>query len=283
MTKLLTGIFFVLLLTLTGCASSAATPVSESSGLHGKEISTYLIGEYVDATTAKMKLENAGFEIVALYSPIEKGITILFTNGALKAEGAKLGKAHIAVSRLFIDEKERKISFTNPIYFAKAYMQDDYNHLVFNAILEKINGAFPELHTSVDKMKYEDLAEYHFMVGMPYYNDVAGLGEGTNSDLLNKARDYKKGASLVFELKLSENSTLLGYELSNRTKKFVKKIGRANAAILPYTVSIENGKASSLEAKYYIALCYPLLTMREFTTIATVPGSITKDLEKPYK
>ena len=163
-------------------------------------------------------------------------------------------------------------------------MQEQYDHTVFNAELEKINSAFSGLKSSKDEMLFDDLAAYHFMVGMPYYSDNDELAMGINDELVAKAKSsYKKGKLLVFELKLSDTSTLLGYELSKRTKKFVKKIGRANGAILPYTISVENGVASSLEAKYYIALSYPLLTMAEFTTIATVPGAIAKDLAKPFK
>ena len=104
-----------------------------------------------------------------------------------------------------------------------------------------------------------------------------------NAIPIAKAKAYKKGKAIVFELKLSETSTLLGYDLGKRTKKFVKKIGRANAAILPWCVSVENGQAKALNAKYYIALSYPLLDMGGFMGIATVPGAITKDLEKAFK
>jgi hypothetical protein len=162
-------------------------------------------------------------------------------------------------------------------------MQDEYNHGIFSAQLESLHSAFADLVDSADKMKFDDLAGYHFMIGMPYYKDVDVLGTGTNAELLAKAKAYKKGSLLVYELKLSQTSTLLGYDLGKRTKKFVEKIGRANAAILPYSVSIENDKATSLEAKYYIALNYPLLTMTTFTTIATVPGAIAKDLGKVFK
>jgi len=61
---------------------------------------------------------------------------LVFTNAALKAEAAKPGRAYATVSRLFIDEKEKMISFTNPVYFGKAFMQDDYNHAVFNGVLK---------------------------------------------------------------------------------------------------------------------------------------------------
>jgi hypothetical protein len=121
------------------------------------------------------------------------------------------------------------------------------------------------------------------MVGMPYYADVDTIGTGTNSDLLAKVKEYKSGKNFLFELKLSESTTIVGYALGKRTNKFVEKIGRANAAILPYTIVIEDNKATALGAKYYIAISYPLLDMGGFMGIATVPGAIVTDLEKPFK
>jgi len=284
MKTLLLTIVSLSILFFSGCASKGATP-SATSGLEGTKVNTYLIGEYVDATTAKTKLEGAGFEVIASYPSVKKGTTLVFTNEALKTEAAKPGRAFAAVVRLFVDDKEKKISFTNPVYFGRAFMQDEYNHSVFNTALESINGAFPGLIASADILDYDALADYHFMVGMPYYTEPDMLGEAsaTTADSVNKAKSYKKGKSVVFELKLSDTSTLLGYDLDKRTKKFVKKIGRANAAILPWCVSIENGQAKALNAKYYIAISYPLLDMSGFMGIATVPGAITKDLGKAFK
>ena len=254
-----------------------------ASDIEGQDISAYLKGAYIDADSAKAKLSDAGFEVIASYSPVKKGTTLVFTNSALKTEGAKPKRAHAAVLRMFIDEKEKGISVTNPVYFGKAFMQDDYNHDVFNAQLKAINKAFPNLAGSEDKLNFDDLAGYHFMMGMPYYEDPEELGTGSNDELLAKAKGYKKGKLVIFELKLSENSTLVGYEIGKKTKKFVKKIGRANAAVLPYCVAIEDGAATALAAKYYLAVSYPLLSMGEFMTISTVPGAITKDLTKPFK
>nr|WP_321267190.1 hypothetical protein [uncultured Sulfurimonas sp.] len=279
MSKLIRVTLFVLIISLGNCVANNR----QTTGLEGKEVSAYLVGKYVDVSSAKTKLKEAGFEVLATYSPVKKGTTIIFTNEALKAEGAKTGRAYAAILRLFIDDKEKTISFTNPIYFAKAYMQSEYKHSVFKTQLDAINKEFSDLSASADKMMFDNLQDYHFMVGMPYYADVDVLAKGTKEELLSKARNYKKGKFMIFELKLSDSSTLVGYDLGKRTKKFVKKIGRANAAILPYCISIENEKASSLEAKYYIALSYPLLSMNEFTKIATVPGAITKDLEKIFK
>ena len=253
------------------------------TGLEGTEVSTYLVGAHVDVATATNKLEGAGFEILATYMPVEEGHTIVFTNTALKAEGAKPKRAHAAVLRLFIDDKEKMISFTNPVYFGKAFMQDDYDHSVFNAQLNAINGAFSGLNGSKDKLPFDNLSGYHFMFGMPYYDDVDELGEASNDELLSKAKAYEGGKLLLFELKLSSTSTLLGYEIDSETKKFVSKIGRANAAVLPYCISIEDGVASSLAGKYYLAVSYPQLSMGEFMTISDIPDSITQSLAKAFK
>ena len=274
---------FKKLMVVTAMLFASVVVDAGETGLEGKDVSAYLKGAYIDVDTAKTKLSEAGFEVIASYVPVKKGTTLVFTNAALKAEGAKPKKAHAAVLRMFIDEKEKSISITNPVYFGKAFMQDDYNHNVFNAQLEAINGAFSGLAGSVDKLNFDDLAGYHFMMGMPYYEDADELGTGSNDELLAKAKNYKKGKLVIFELKLSDNSTLVGYELGKKTRKFVKKIGRANAAVLPYCVVIEDGVASSLGAKYYLAVSYPLLSMGEFMTISTVPGAITKDLTKPFK
>ena len=262
------------LLVLLGASASTVT---------AEDISAYLTGEHMDVKSARKALKGAGYKIVVTHSSVKDGKTIVFTNDTLKAQAAKEGRAHAAVLRLFVDDQEKMISITNPVYFGRAFMQDDYNENVFNAELEKLSGAFPDLVGSKDKLDADDIAGFHFMMGMPYYEDPDTLGEGSNVDLLGKLQAKKFAKNVLFELKLSDNSTLIGYKLGKRTKKFVKKIGRANAAVLPYTISIEDGKAKALAAKYYLAISYPLLTMGEFMTISTVPGAILKDLEKPFK
>lgn len=285
MRKLLTLIVSFAIITLSGCSISETSTASDFSTLEGTNVPAYLIGEYVDVATAKEKLKNAGFEVLATYKPVRNGRTIVFTNEALKKEAAKPGHAYAAVVRLFIDAQEKKISFTNPIYFGKAFMQEKYNHEVFSGVVEAITKAFDGLKPSKDALAFDKLAKYQFMIGLPDYEDVILLGSknATTADAIAKAKRYKHGKAILFELRLSQKSTLLGYDLGRRTKRFVKKIGRANAAILPYTVAIENGQAAALNPKYYIALSYPLLDMAGFMGIATVPGAIKKDLAKAFK
>jgi len=237
----------------------------------------------MDEQSVRSKLLEAGFEVVATYSPVKRGVTIIFTDDTLKSEGAKPGHSNAAILRLFIDEQMQRISITNPIYFGKAFMQDEFDYEVFTKELSAILKAFPNLQPSKDKMQYEELSEYNFMIGMPHYEDVDILGEENNSTLLLKLKNYKNGDNVVFMLKLSEETTLVGYDLEGKTNKFVNKIGRLNAVMLPWTITVENSKATALNPKYYIAVSYPLLSMRDFMTIATLPSTITKELSKPFE
>ena len=253
---------------------------ASASSVSAKDISAYLVGEHMDAKTARKTLKSVGYKILVTYDSVKDGQTIVFTNEALKAQASKEKRAHAAVLRLFVDNQENTISLTNPVYFGRAFMQDDYKEDVFNAELEKLSGAFPGLVGSKDALDDDDIEGFHFMMGMPYYEDEDELSEGSNSELLAK---LKSSNNVLFELQLSDNSTLVGYALGAETSKFVSTIGRANAAVLPYCISIEDGKATALAAKYYLAISYPKLTMGEFMTISDVPGAILSDLEKPLK
>ena len=97
---------------------------------------------------------------------------------------------------------------------------------------------------------------------------------------MEKLKDNDK---VAYTQTLENGSTLVGIKLSKRTRKFTKRIGRNNAAMLPFPILIENGKAKILDPKYYIAFMYPMLQMTEFMTIATTPDAMIKDSEKVFK
>ena len=118
---------------------------------------------------------------------------------------------------------------------------------------------------------------------MPYYDDMLTLAKDDQADLIAKAKAYKGGKELIFEYKISDNTTLLGYKLNQRTSKFPNKIGLENGIVLPYLILIENGKAKALAAKYYIALSYPLLSMGEFMGISAIPGEVEDDLDNIFR
>jgi len=289
MKKIVTILGLAFALAFTGCAGSSTGTAQKMQEPKGQDIPTYFHADHMSVADTKAALEGAGFEVVTEFATkafkkgCKKGTVLIATNAALKAEGAKPTRGHAAIIRILVDDKRKQVSFTNPVYFGKAFMQGDFDYTVFKTAQNDLRKAFPSMKPSKDHFAYDELDSYHFMMGMPYYEDMVVVGKGTTESLVKKAETYKKGKYIAFKLKLSDNSYLIGYDLGNRTSKFIKKTGTHNAEVLPYAILIEDGQAKILNVKYYLAVSYPQLTMGEFMTIATVPGAIEKDLKKPFK
>ncbi len=246
---------------------------------HGR-ISAYIRAKYIDANEAKATLEKAGFDILSAAPVDKKGnlTSIVFTNKDLTAMASKSKRGFSASLRLLINKKDNHISITNPLYMAKGFMQDEFDEKIPKETLAKITSNFKTLLNSKDMLKFQLLPKYQFMNGMPQYQDMITVATG--KDLLAKVTKHKR---VVFVQKLNNGSTLVGIKLRKRTNKFIDKIGTNNAALLPYPILIEEGKAKVLDPKYYISVMYPLLQMSEFMTIATIPGAIVKDCERVFR
>ena len=243
-------------------------------------ISAYLRAPIVGVETARNKLKDVGFEIVktAHLTKSRSLVSIVFTNDALKKLASKNGRGFVGTLRLLYDRKNKQISITNPVYLTKAMLQDDYNQDEAKKLLSAIVKAFPDAKGSMDKLKFQLLPKYQFMNGMPYYKDIVVVAHGDN--LLSKLSNNKR---VLYSIKLNNGATLVGVKLGKRTRKFTKKIGVKNAAMLPYPLIIENGEAKVLDPKYYLSLMYPQLTMEEFMTIATIPEAIIKDCTRVFR
>ena len=245
-------------------------------------ISAYLRGPLATTAQVEADLKSAGFEILGRHIVDKKAdlTTIIVTCPSLKKMANKKSRGFMGVIKVLVDDVNKQISISNPLYFAKAYLETDFDETAAKKVLDKLNQTFEGLKNSKDGMEYDDLDSYHFSVGMPYYEDMESVASGENAKLLEKA---KASGSVVFELTLDNGATLLGVQLDKRTTKFAKKIGAENASIIPYTILIENGEAKVLAPKYNLALHYPLLSMAGFMTIATVPGAILKDCKKLFQ
>jgi hypothetical protein len=271
-------------------ASLAALTLFSSSLFGAGEIkdgkvSSYLIGALEDSSAVQSALKGAGFEVLAEHQIDQSGnlTTIVFTCPTLKKVANKKKRGFASVLRVLINKADGEISITNPIYFEKAFLQKEYDDTAAKKVLAKLNSTFSALKDSADSMEFDDLAGYHFMMGMPYYEDMDVVAKGAHDALLAKVKAHEGGKNLIFELNLAPNRTLIGYKIDKETAKFVHKIGTKNASVLPYTILIEGDKAYALAAKYYLALSYPELKMSQFMTIATVPGAIEKDCKSAFK
>ncbi len=265
-------------------AVSAAKKSDASVGeITAGQVSTYLRDDLQSVDAVKKALTGAGFTILSTSTIDKKGqlTSIVFSSDALVKMADKANRGFAASLRVLVDEKNKQISITNPLYVAKAFLQDDFDQKAVAPVLESIRKAFPGLKNSEDTLKFTLLPKYHFMVSMPYYEDMIVLAKG--DDLLAKAKARNGGKDLVFVQQLSNGRTLIGMNLGKRTGKFINKIGVKNAAMLPYPILIEEGEAKIMDPKYYIAVMYPMLKMSEFMKISTVPGAIQLDCENLFR
>ena len=248
--------------------------------IHDGQISAYLRGEFMEAAQVKQHLEDAGFQVLAV-STLNKTkdlTSVIFTDDTLAKLANKPKRGFIASLRVLIDTKEQTISITNPLYMAKGFLQDDFNEKEAKGVLDRILTAFKNLHNAKDALKFQLLANYQFMKGMPLYQDMIEVASGAN--LVSK---LKNNDNVLFIQTLANKNVLIGIKLGDSTSNFTKKIGRNNAALLPYPILIEGDKAYILNPKYYISFMYPKLSMSGFMTIATVPTAIIEECEKIFK
>ena len=249
------------------------------------EISAFLFGKYRDVPAVTKALTEKGFTVLSSEKVDKKGklITVVFTSDELQTIAAKTNRGFGAVLRVLVNDTRHEIAVTNPVYFEKAFLQSEYNSKSVLAITKQLYQAFPTLKEGQEKLPVDTLASYHFMMGMPYYQDTIQVGQGKHDRLVTALKNYKGGKRTLFVLKLSDRMHLVGLTLGNRTAKFIKKIGTRNAAVLPYTILIQDNAAYILNPKYYLALNYPTLKMSQFMTIATVPGAIEKECTRALK
>jgi len=264
---------------------SIATIVLLSSGLFAAgevkdgKVSAYLEGSLQSVSAVESALSSAGFEVLAKDTNGDL-TTVVFTCPTLKKLASKPNRGFAAVLRVLVDKSDNLISITNPLYFEKAFLQDDYDENSAKKVLAKLNAAFAGLKDSSDNLKYSKIGHYHFMMGMPYYEDMDTVAKGDNAQLIAKVQASGKA---LFTLNLGANQTLIGFKLDDDVASFVDTIGKKNGSVLPYTVLIEGGKAKILAPKYDIALSYPSLKMGQFMQISATPGKIEDNIEKAFK
>ena len=226
----------------------------------------------------KEQLKKAGFTILAEKKIDNDTSSIIFTNKDLEAMGEK--SPFIADLRALVDHKNKKVTIQNPIYFGKAFMQENYNSQKAKSVLKAINHTFANLKASKDKLKATLLPNYQFMFGMPYYKDMITVAKAKTSDALVAKIDKK---SLVYSQKVGKDSYIIGLNLNRSVESFIDKIGKENATLLPYPVMVQNGEAKILDPKYYIAISYPMLKMSQFMSISSVPDEIVENIKSIIK
>lgn len=250
----------------------------------------YILGD-VAAEEVKSKLEAEKFQIIGEYKPYADATVIVVTNDALKQTAAKSENGgYGAVMRVAIGDGA--VSYTNPSYWANGYRMATNLEEVKTA-LEKALGNKGEFG-SKNGMTKKQLRKYHYMFGMPYFDDqeelytyptyndcVKQVEAGLKSDQGDKGKtkfvysvDIPNKDETVFGMGLVGDHAGADENVMATLNQYTAK--PEHIAYMPYELLCSGTKAYILAGKFRIALSFPDLSMWQFMQISTAPGNIEK-------
>lgn len=258
--------------------------VSLSAFADDKEVAAYLTAEFKDSKTVKSKLTESGLEYLGMakVNNSSKHEVIFYSNMQLSKVAEKSIRGFAGALRILVNSDKKQIVIANPQYFLRAFLQKDFDSKIADNLVEKLTLIFGTLSPNKDLLEEDDLAGYHFMMAMPYYEDFLEVAEGSQSELIKKLETNAKD-KIVFKKKIGDKY-LYAITLSDEIENFVNKLEvQDKGVLLPYMVVVDKDQARILHAKYYLAVSLPKLSMGEFMTISNIPGEIEDAFEALFK
>lgn len=243
------------------------------------------------------QIKEAGFVSIGDYQVAgnDNLWVICFTRDDLKKAAASFkdrgALASVLKMALRKNEQNVEISLLHPNYMFHAYFRDDYKNQAdalnkIDADAKNILRKFGEAKGFGGELSIEDLAEYHYKVMMPYFDDPEELQEyGSFEEGLDFIRKKINGVSTqkVYELVDESNQTaVFGIALTDPEKgeaAFLPIIGERHIAAMPYDIILQGKTVSMLHGKYRFALYWPELSMGTFMKIMSTPGDVEDAME----
>jgi hypothetical protein len=288
---ILMGLFFMLF-SIKGIASDNLSPF----------LGVKVKGNMATVTkTVKEDIKKQKFEIIGEYNVAGNNDlkVIAFTRGDLKKVGASYNDRGALGSVLKVGIKKEKdgaitVSIVNPNYMFNAYFGKGYDK---NAkALNKINSDAIAILPGTAKpfggeVKISKLRKYHYMVGMPYFDDPIKLNTygNFNDGIATIEKNIKTSSKVKLVYKVidkDKQTAVFAFALvdpKKGEKQFLPIIGEDQFAALPYEIILEGNTVTMLHGRYRIALYYPGLTMGTFSKIMSTPGNIKDMMESVTK
>jgi len=283
--------------------------------LVSQNLKPYIVGfetkESIKTVQDKLlkELDANGLNVVGQYQPAndKNRWLIVFTapelENSVKKIGGLTGFASTLRIAITVENEKTIVTYTLPEYWGNAYFRADYDKVASNyaALKLRLETAMKACGDFSGKsfgsklgITGKDLRKYHYMMAMPYFEDVVELGkfENYNAALACIEKNLKKGmAGLRMVSKVStpgKELTLYNFAVSGAKgeSKFLPiiDIGQPkHTAFLPYEVLVNGGRVLMLHGRYRIALSFPDLTMGTFTKIMSTPGDIEEVLAQVVK
>ncbi len=286
---------FILFLSLLGAMAIQA------QNLKPYTIGAETSGSVSDVTgKAKAALQSNGFEILGVYTPAKDANrrVIVITSPKLIASVKKVGglTGFAAALRVAVTKEGSKtiISYTTPEYWGNAYFQKKYSQVANNytSFSSQLKSALSALGSnggtafgSAKGLSASKLQKYHYMLGMPYFQDNHKLKSfGSYSAAVAKIDGHLSqgvsGLEKVYSVEIpGKNLKLYGIALtgSNGEAQFLPIIDKGHpkhTAFLPYEILVSGSNVYMLHGRYRIALSFPDLSMSTFTKIMSTPKDI---------
>jgi len=248
------------------------------------------------AAEVRGQLAAAGFTVAGSYDPFPGATVLAVTSDELKAAAAQSKDGAYAVAQRVTVTKvgeDVQVAFTNPVYMQHAYrMKAD-----LAPVAEKLGAALgrQEEYGPKDAKRARDLKNYHYMFGMPYFDEpskiasfdshqqavaavAAGLSAGRGGTRQVYRIDVPGTEETVFGVSLSD-----GCSGDERIMKEIDFKPLRSTGHLPYEVLVTGGEVKALHAKFRIAVNFPDLSMmgsHSFMNIRCAPDAIEDALKR---
>ena len=268
----------------------------------------------------KTSLIASGFVIAGTYTPYPTANIIIITNDFLKKNAADSDLGGFgAIQRVAVTKVKGdiQVSYTNPVYIANVYRMKDDLHTVAKG-LEKALGKVEEFGSR--GMTASKARNYHYMLGMEYFDEPSILGEFPSHEDAIKAVEKglasgKEGVTKVYRVDVTgKQESVFGVAMAGKPglTKVTKEIAPGQdaefgtlmtgapeadqyimsvidfgdlkaTAHLPYEILVSGKRVYALYARFRIAISFPNLKMmgtNSFMNIMEAPEAIKKALQK---
>jgi len=239
-----------------------------------QKIAAHYVAKTQSLEAIQKKLQENGFQILAISNILEGQNVITITNQELQNTNS-----YMATLQINVNAKEVRVQ--NPSYLAAAYL-NNYRYGQFKETIESLERALGKLHDGEQKADFSTLKNYTFMYGLPTKKDTLLVKK--DSKILEKITHPDAKSYIAYTLRLPNGNILIGHKLRKRTNQFLNILAEEkNAQVLPYEAMIIGDEVSILNPKYYLALSFPELSLDEFMEIASVPDQIYRNIKRAYR
>ena len=234
------------------------------------------------------KLTGAGFNIAGTYTPYPTATIVIVTSGAQRSTAARSDMGGFgAVQRVAVTNVGGKIqvSYTNPAYMAAAYRMGS-NLASTTKKLEAALGGGEEFGLEKGKTAAQ-LAKFHYMIMMPYFDEANLLGcAASHGDMVKRVEANlakgMSGISQVYKIVIpGKKEVVFGVASKGADEKqnddyIMSEIDFKDVrstAHLPHEILVSGDKAYALSLRFRIAMNFPDLSMMGANSFMNIMGS----------